>query len=285
MLENIVLPQIIGTGVFDAAINFRGIKETKERNVTFFEIDFPSEPGGFSFINGKKLPISENMLICAKPGSHRHTITPYRCYYLHLSVKSGEIFDCLSRCPDAFTPKNADEIKQVFLNIIRAYNFPDEKSNFCLAENILKLCSLINSEVGNLLLADNLKKRIGKPELIEQAVAFISENFGDNLSLEKIASYVNLSPTYFQKLFLKAVGKTPNEYILELRIRHAKEQLLTTDLPISFIAAECGFSSQSYFNYAFRRAEKMTPKNYRSIKNNEYHSGSTENAEFQYSSV
>ena len=51
------------------------------------------------------------------------------------------------------------------------------------------------------------------------------------------------------------------------------------------IAAECGFSSQSYFNYAFRRAEKMTPKNYRSIKNNEYHSGSTENAEFQYSSV
>lgn len=272
MLENIVLPQIIGTGVFDTAIRFGGIKETNERSVAFFEIDLSAEAGGYSFINGKRLPISENMLICAKPGARRHTITPYRCYYLHLSVKKGKIFDFLMQCPDAFIPKNAEEIKNVFLNIIKAYNFPNEKSGFYLAENILRLCSLINDEVGSLILTDSLKKRIGKPELIEQAVGFISENFGENLSLEKIAAHVSLSPTYFQKLFLKAVGKTPNEYILDLRIRRAKEQLLTTDFPISFIAAECGFSSQSYFNYAFRRAEGITPKEYRSIKNNEYHS-------------
>ena len=52
----------------------------------------------------------------------------------------------------------------------------------------------------------------------------------------------------------------------------AKNLLLTTDKSLVDIASECGFSSQSYFNYAFKKAEKITPNQYRFSKNNSYFS-------------
>ncbi len=270
MFESIVLPQVVGIGVFDASQRFRGVKETKDRGVAFFEIDFAVENGGYAYIDGKKISITKNILICAKPGSKRHTVLPYRCFYIHMAVKGGALYSCLMQCPDSFLPRNPERIKKLFLNLVNAYNFPDDKSELCIAENLFALCRIVSEEVGNLIMNNSLKNRVGNPEIIESAVKYISENYSDKLTLEKISSCVNLSPTYFHKLFLKAVGCTPNEYLLEIRIRAAKSLLMTTDMPLVNIAAECGFTSQSYFNYAFRRSEGMTPKNYRSSKNSEY---------------
>ena len=114
MFENIKLPQVVGIGVFDTAISFGDISETKRRNVTFFEIDLAIEDGGITHINENDEPIRENLLICAKPGCHRSTALPYRCYFIHLAVKSGTIYDILSQAPDFCYPKDAQELKKYF---------------------------------------------------------------------------------------------------------------------------------------------------------------------------
>ena len=67
MFESVVLPQVVGIGVFDASQRFRGVKETKDRGVAFFEIDFAVENGGYAYIDGKKISITKT-----KP----HSITP-----------------------------------------------------------------------------------------------------------------------------------------------------------------------------------------------------------------
>lgn len=272
MFENIKFPQIVGIGVFDTAIRFDDISETKKRNVTFFEIDLAIEDGGITHINENDEPIRENLLICAKPGYHRSTALPYRCYYIHLAVKSGEIHKILSQAPDFCYPKDPEEFKKIFLSLIGAYNFPDDTSELVIAENILSLCRLIEKETGTIKRSRRLSADLSRPEIIENAVKYISENYAENISLSFLAHSANLSPTYFHKLFRKAVGYTLCEYILDVRIRAAKNLLLTTDKSLVDIASECGFSSQSYFNYAFKKAEKITPNQYRFSKNNSYFS-------------
>lgn len=276
MFEELILPKVVAIGVFDATVRFKDMKETSNRGVSFFEIDLVTEDGGRAFVDGESFPIKENTIICAKPGSRRHTVLPFRCFYIHMAVKKGIIYDVFSRCPTHFVPKNIKDIKEVYIKLIEAYNFPDSNSEYVIAENLLRLSRLINEELGNRSAIESLKKNVNRPEIIEDAVEYISQRYADKLSLEELSSRANLSPTYFHKLFLKAVGRTPCEYILDIRIRAAKSLLLTTDMPLVDVATECGFSSQSYFNYTFKRAEGCTPKSYRNAKNSEYPNEKTE---------
>lgn len=69
----------------------------------------------------------------------------------------------------------------------------------------------------------------------------------------------HLSPIYFHKLFSLRFGKTPYQYIAEMRITAAKDMLLTTEKPLGDIAAACGFSTQSYFHNQFKAAVGQTP--------------------------
>ena len=78
----------------------------------------------------------------------------------------------------------------------------------------------------------------------------------------KYQQAVALSPIHFHNFFKKSVGKTLREYVEEQRIKKATGLLLTTNDSLTKIAFECGFSSQSYFSYVFKRKMKITPREY-----------------------
>ncbi len=88
---------------------------------------------------------------------------------------------------------------------------------------------------------------------VEAAIRFIKAHLTEELSLQIVAQGVSLSPIYFHNLFKKTVGMTLHSYIEQQRIKKAIDLLLTTDHSLTRIAYECGFSSQSYFSYAFKR--------------------------------
>ena len=92
---------------------------------------------------------------------------------------------------------------------------------------------------------------------------YIREHLDQELSLNFLASYCNLSPTYFHSVFTEFFQKTPAQYILACRIAAAKTGLLVRDYSLSALAADCRFSSQSYFCYKFRSITGMTPLEYR----------------------
>ena len=71
-----------------------------------------------------------------------------------------------------------------------------------------------------------------------------------------------MSPTYLHRIFREATGMTIREYIEEQRITDAIRLLTTTNMTLTEIALESGFSSQSYFSFVFKRKMKMTPRQY-----------------------
>ena len=107
---------------------------------------------------------------------------------------------------------------------------------------------------------------------IEKALKYIKDNLTEDLSLQAVADHVLLSPNHFHNCFRTAVGKTLHEYVEDQRIKSAVNLLLTTDLTLTQIALQCGFSSQSYFSYVFKRKMKTTPRKYVEQLNNLYDS-------------
>jgi two-component system, response regulator YesN len=93
---------------------------------------------------------------------------------------------------------------------------------------------------------------------------YIDHHYSDsNLSLNEVASQVNLSPSHFSTVFSQETGQTFKEYLTEIRIRKAKELLRSTTLRSSEISYEIGYNDPHYFSYVFRKQTGLSPKEYR----------------------
>jgi len=89
--------------------------------------------------------------------------------------------------------------------------------------------------------------------------SYINENLASAMPLRELAAVLGMSVSRFGRTFKAATGITPHQWILNARLRRAEEMLLQGDLALSEIAISTGFSEQSNFNRAFRRAVGISP--------------------------
>ena len=101
-------------------------------------------------------------------------------------------------------------------------------------------------------------------DIVDSAVKYIEENFSDEeLSLNQLASHVNVSPNHLSTIFSQQTGKTFIKYLTEYRMDKAKELLRCTSKRSSEISEAVGYKDPHYFSYMFKKTVGMTPTNYR----------------------
>lgn len=103
---------------------------------------------------------------------------------------------------------------------------------------------------------------------IQRAVDYIHSNLNLDLSLAELSEVVYVSPSYFAMSFKEATGVSPHQYIIRCRIDRAKQLLKDSDLSISRISQDLGFSHQSHLNYHFKRVVGITPKTFQKSNKN-----------------
>ena len=86
---------------------------------------------------------------------------------------------------------------------------------------------------------------------------------GKKVSIPEIAEAAGVSQTYLSTIFRQRYGLTINQYLHKRRIDLAKELLVRTNLPVSFIGDEIGMADPQYFNKQFRKSTGMSPTGYR----------------------
>lgn len=104
---------------------------------------------------------------------------------------------------------------------------------------------------------------ISHSEIIRPALAFMTENFRDAITIEQLAALVHLSKSYFMSCFKKAVGVGAVEHLTQLRIKASCEEIVHTNQAISEISLNCGYNNLSNFNRQFKRIVGCTPQEYR----------------------
>lgn len=99
-----------------------------------------------------------------------------------------------------------------------------------------------------------------------KAREYIKQNyFCQDISLESVASYVNLSPNHFSTVFSQETGKTFIEYLTAVRIKKAKELLTGSKMKCGDISYEVGYGDPHYFSFLFKKKTGTSPSEYRSI--------------------
>ncbi len=97
-------------------------------------------------------------------------------------------------------------------------------------------------------------------EKLVRAVAYIQDQLDTDLTVSGIAQAVGLSPNHFTKLFKESTGQSPYQYVVEARVRKAKELLTTAKFTISEAAHQVGFVDQSHLTRHFKRVFGLPPR-------------------------
>lgn len=98
---------------------------------------------------------------------------------------------------------------------------------------------------------------------VQSAVSHIETNFGEPCALQTLADIAGLSRFHFVRTFGAVVGQSPNQYLINTRMRAASDRLQTTTTPIAQIAFDVGFNDISHFYACFRETFSCTPRQWR----------------------
>ena len=101
--------------------------------------------------------------------------------------------------------------------------------------------------------------------LVSDMANYLQANYHSNISLAEMARVFSFTPNYCGRLFREMTGITFNDYLNNLRVKHACKLLLTSNLPIREIAFESGFNSLEYFYTTFKKFYGVTPAKYRKL--------------------
>lgn len=108
------------------------------------------------------------------------------------------------------------------------------------------------------------RMRAMKPNrVIAEAKAMIDAHYSDNISLKSIADRVYLNPNHLGKLFKSVTGLSFNDYLLQVRMEHAKRMLRETDLKVYEIAASVGYTELDWFYKRFKAFTGVSAGEYR----------------------
>ncbi|GAA0182734.1 PocR ligand-binding domain-containing protein [Clostridium sediminicola] len=100
-------------------------------------------------------------------------------------------------------------------------------------------------------------------QTIKKAINYINKNYMNNISLDKVSSYVHLNSSYFSTMFKKELGMSFTNYLNKVRIENSKALLSDLNYTILDIAIIVGFDDQSYYSRVFKKLTGKTPKEYR----------------------
>lgn len=121
--------------------------------------------------------------------------------------------------------------------------------------------------IGNRLTLDSLKddmhleKKV--PHNLKKAIGYIRSNYTRNISLSDLCAVSSVTKQQMIRYFKESFSTTPIRYITELRINRSKELFLThSELSVSEVAQELGFSDPHYFSRMFRKISGESPSDF-----------------------
>ncbi|WP_143436190.1 response regulator [Intestinibacillus massiliensis] len=108
-----------------------------------------------------------------------------------------------------------------------------------------------------------LENAEGYQKAVQKAKRLIEERYDGELTLQELAEELQLTPGYLSALMKKYAGMNFSEYLVHVRIGHAKKLLLGTTDKVYAVASQVGYADQFYFSRVFKRVVGLTPGEFR----------------------
>ncbi|SDW20537.1 helix-turn-helix domain-containing protein [Paenibacillus sp. CF384] len=170
-----------------------------------------------------------------------------------------KLFVRLLHCPSVTASLSESEVTA----LVSAYG---EEMQKC--ETLDEAATAYSKFLSEIISRGGIKKQLSKD--IARAVRFIQDRFHEDISLQQIAQYLELTPNYLSVLFKKELQMNFSEYLNRIRLEKAKELLLGTNLRSYEVAQQVGFTDDSYFSRAFKKHTGVRPNGFRRLWINDW---------------
>lgn len=165
----------------------------------------------------------------------------------------------------ATDPESSSDSEKEIIDLIKDAFTLDENSfdfEFTLRE---KLCRVWIYCLGNTSVEVQNAEDPEDNGVLKEMMSFIKENCCKDISVENIANSGNVSLRTCYRTFREVLHMTPNDYLISLRLQKACGLLSESDLSVTEVAMECGFSSVGYFGKTFRKALGCSPTEFKKM--------------------
>lgn len=128
-----------------------------------------------------------------------------------------------------------------------------------------------------------VETKVPKPQqyYVEQIRRYIEYRYAEDVKVSELAEHCGLNRSYMTKCFTEGTGMSPKEYLMQYRMKKAKELLKKEDLPVSTVAYAVGYSDPLAFSKSFKKREGVSPQSYRENRTRgDFPSNATETADF-----
>ncbi|MEH7094115.1 GH39 family glycosyl hydrolase [Neobacillus vireti] len=186
--------------------------------------------------------------------------------YLELSsllAHKNLVFNCNSIDCSHSSDK---EFIVVIEELLSVYMQQHQDSEVESLEKTFKLISLLKLKYlksSNQLEIQSYSTSKGQNERLAEIMEYIQSNYREPLTLEEVAGLHYISVPYLSKFFKKQTGKTFSQYLNEIRLAHAVNELVNSNKPITRIALDNGFPNLAAFNRVFNESYQLKPVEYR----------------------
>lgn len=184
---------------------------------------------------------------------HWENIGPFREQYPELTVKE-QLFVMDDRI---LTCGGGSAATDLFVKLIYDRHGPQ------LSQAVLDMCLHHIHRDADVRQQSSRSTALGiRNEKLTQIIEHFDKNLEDAIDLNALATEHGISRRQIERLFSRHVGKTPKQYLMDLRLQRGRALLAETDMLVAEVAVACGFESSSHFSKRFRDKFGISPHHF-----------------------
>ncbi|MBO3443847.1 AraC family transcriptional regulator [Clostridium sp. CCUG 7971] len=233
--------------------------------IDYYLLHYILEGEGLFFMDGKvhHLKKGDGFFIPPFTDNNYYPLTDNPWVYRWIGINGTQAQELLSLC--GFKDKNFifnytkdDKIDNYFKNIYES----------CTSNNLFEALGYLYQFLSTLMKEHSTSYQsssIPSKVYISKSIEFIKENYTKNISVSDISDYLNIDRSHFFKIFKKDMMISPQDYIINYKIKQACDLLRKSSYSVSEISSLVGFSSPSYFSKTFKKNMDTSPIKYKEL--------------------
>lgn len=226
------------------------------------------EGEGVLHIDGKEFVVKKNQFFLLPPNVlvyyQANEDNPWHYAWIQFhGFKSTEILEKIgvTRKQPIYTPvEQNEELKDAVIEMI----LHREKEYTCIAFMYL-LFDMMNKWAGKM--EKEKEKKQQTLNYVREAIEFINLKYCEPIMVQHIADHCGVDRAYLSKIFKYATGNTLQEYLIQFRIKRAKQLLKETDLSVQYVSYSVGYNDPFTFSKVFKKQQGVSPSEWRSQQN------------------
>lgn len=230
-----------------------------------YMIHYVLDGKGIYKVNGNTYHLSKDQGFLIEP----NTLIYYEAdkddpwHYTWIGFNGTRAKDCLKRTTlssesPIFTSLENNKVLDSMNNIVSSSKATSNK-NLIILSKLYEFLYLLCEYFPNHKVIETDRAR----DYIEDALLFIHQNYADSITIKDIANHICIDRSYLHRLFKKFLNKSPQEYLLSLKIEKAAALITDSKLRISDISRSVGYTDPFLFSKTFKKIKGLSPSEFR----------------------